>query len=180
MSGVTSEGGALAPAIGRVVASGEPHPWRAPGLLIPLVFVLVLVTAMAAPEWFTARQPDAVDVDAILLLPSRQHWFGTDDLGRDLFCRMIYGTSQSLAIGVGATALGCLGGIALGTAAALAPSLVRQFLVRLIDILLAFPDLLLALLVIAVLGRGPVNTLLAVGLAHMAGYARVVARRCSR
>lgn len=174
MSGVTSDGGALAPAIGRIVATGQSHPWRAPGLVIPLAFVLLLAAAMAAPEWFTARQPDAVDVDAILQLPSPEHWFGTDDLGRDLFCRVIYGTSQSLAIGVGATALGCLGGIALGTAAALAPSLVRQLLVRLIDILLAFPDLLLALLVIAVLGRGQVNTLLAVGLAHIAGYARVV------
>jgi peptide/nickel transport system permease protein len=115
-----------------------------------------------------------MDVDAILQQPSHEHWFGTDELGRDLFCRVIYGSSQSLAIGVGATAIGCLGGIALGTAAALAPSLLRKLLVRLIDILLAFPDLLLALLVIAVLGRGSVNTLLAVGLAHIAGYARVI------
>ena len=129
---------------------------------------------MCAPEWFTALAPDAVDTDAILLPPGPGHWFGTDELGRDLFCRVIYGTSQSLTIGVSATAIACLGGISLGTAAALAPALVRQFLVRLIDILLAFPELLLALLVIAVLGRGPVNTLLAVGLSHIAGYARLV------
>jgi peptide/nickel transport system permease protein len=159
---------------GRSVARPRRHPWRAPGLLLPLAFVLLLAAAMAAPEWFTARQPDGVDVDSILQAPGREHWFGTDELGRDLFCRVIYGTSQSLVIGVGATLIGCLGGIALGTAAALAPSLVRRVLVRLLDILLAFPDLLLALLVIAVLGRGPVNTLLAVGLAHVAGYARVI------
>jgi peptide/nickel transport system permease protein len=81
---------------------------------------------------------------------------------------------RSLTIGVGAMAIACLGGISLGTAASLAPSIMRGLLVRLIDILLAFPELLLALLVIAVLGRGPLNTLLAVGLSHIAGYARLV------
>jgi peptide/nickel transport system permease protein len=169
-----SSDSALPLASGRLVGARRRHPWRAPGLVLPLGFVLLLAAAMVAPRWFTAGQPDAVDVDALLQRPSHEHWFGTDDLGRDLFCRVIYGTSQSLAIGVGATAIGSLGGIALGTAAALAPSLLRKLLVRLIDVLLAFPDLLLALLVIAVLGRGPVNTLLAVGLAHIAGYARVV------
>jgi peptide/nickel transport system permease protein len=148
--------------------------WLAPGLLIPLAFVLMLVAATVAPQWFTALDPDAVDVEAILLPPGHDHWFGTDDLGRDLFCRVIHGASPSLTMGVGATAIACLGGVALGTAAALAPSPLRKLLVRVIDILLAFPDLLLALLVIAVLGRGPVNTLIAVGLSHIAGYARLV------
>jgi len=150
------------------------HPWRAPGLVLPLAFVLLLVVAVVLPQWFTARQPDAVDVDAVLRPPSLEFWFGTDELGRDLFCRMIYGTSQSLMIGIGAAAIACLGGIVLGTAAALAPAPLRMLLVRLLDILLAFPELLLALLVIAVLGRGPVNALLAVGMSHIAGYARLV------
>ena len=161
-------------AAARLASTSRRHPWRAPGLVLPLGFVLLLVVATLAPQWLTALPPDAVDVDAILRLPGKGHWFGTDELGRDLLCRMIYGTSPSLTIGVGATAIGCLGGIVLGTAAALAPSLVRKLLVRLIDILLAFPDLLLALLVIAVLGRGPVNTLIAVGLSHIAGYARLI------
>jgi peptide/nickel transport system permease protein len=158
----------------RLAATGHRHPWRAPGLLLPLTFVLLLVAAMCAPEWFTALAPDAVDVDAVLRPPGSDHWFGTDELGRDLFSRVIYGTSKSLTIGVGAMAIACLGGIILGTAAALAPWLPRKLLVRLIDILLAFPELLLALLVIAVLGRGPMNTLLAVGLSHVAGYTRLI------
>jgi peptide/nickel transport system permease protein len=157
-------------------AGGTPlrHPWQAPGFLLPLGFVLVLAAAMCAPEWFTSLPPDAVDANAVLLPPGANHWFGTDELGRDLFSRVIYGTSESLTIGIGAMAIACLGGISLGTAAALAPRLVRGLLVRMIDILLAFPELLLALLVIAVLGRGPVNTLIAVGLSHIAGYARLV------
>ncbi len=158
----------------RVAFKSRRHPWRAPGLLLPLAFVLLFVAAMAAPQWFTKLSPDAVDVDVILLPPGPSHWFGTDELGRDLFCRVIYGTSKSLMIGLGATAIACLGGIALGSAAALAPVLLRKLLLRLIDILLAFPDLLLALLVIAVLGRGLVNTLIAVGLSHIARYARLV------
>jgi len=158
----------------RIGGHDRRHPWRAPGLLLPLAFVLVLAAAMVAPEWFTALDPDAVDTDAILLPPGPGHWFGTDQLGRDLFCRVIYGTSQSLSIGIGATLIACLGGISLGTAAGLASPLPQRLLVRLIDILLAFPELLLALLVIAVLGRGPVNTLLAVGLSNIAGYARLM------
>jgi peptide/nickel transport system permease protein len=154
--------------------TGRRHPWRAPGLLLPLAVVVLLVAAMFVPEWFTALAPDAIDTDAILQPPGPGHWFGTDELGRDLYCRIVYGTSQSLTIGVGAMAIACLGGISLGTAASLAPPMMRAVLVRLIDILLAFPELLLALLVVAVLGRGPVNTLLAVGLSHIAGYARLV------
>lgn len=158
----------------RFLATGQRHPWRAPGLLLPLAFVLLLAAAIIAPQWFTGLVPDAVNTDAILQPPSPGHWFGTDELGRDLFSRVIYGTSESLMIGVGAMAIACFGGIFLGTAAALAPALVRRVLVRLIDILLALPELLLALLVIAVLGRGAVNTLVAVGLSHIASYARLI------
>ncbi|MPR07497.1 ABC transporter permease [Microvirga tunisiensis] len=153
---------------------GRRHPWRAPGLLLPAAFVLLLVAAASTPQWFTSLAPDTVDTDAILLPPGPGHWFGTDQLGRDVFTRVVYGTSQSLIIGIGATLIASLGGVSLGTAAALAPVAMRRVLVRLIDILLAFPELLLALLVIAVLGRGPVNTLLAVGLSSVAGYARLV------
>jgi peptide/nickel transport system permease protein len=143
-------------------------------LLVPLAFVLILALAVWAPQWFSHFDPEAVDPDAILMAPDATHWFGTDELGRDLFSRVIYGTSQSLTIGVGATLIASIGGIVLGTLAALAPRLIARPLLRLIDILLAFPEILLALLVIAVLGRGPTNTLLAVGLSSIAGYARLI------
>lgn len=170
MSGIELQAGTVR----RSAQGGRRHPWRAPGLLIPLAFVIVLALAVGAPHWFTALDPDAVDTGAILLAPDPGHWFGTDQLGRDVFTRVVHGTSQSLSIGIGATLVACAGGIVLGTAAALAPAAVSRPLVRVIDILLAFPELLLALLVIAVLGRGPLNTLLAVGLSSIAGYARLV------
>ncbi|MCL2892903.1 ABC transporter permease [Brenneria tiliae] len=150
------------------------NPWLAPGTLLPALIVALLVLAVFFPTLFTRYTPNDMDFAAVLQPPGPHHWFGTDQLGRDVFARVVHGTSLSLTIGVGATLLACTGGILLGTAAALAPRALRQLLVRLLDILLAFPDLLLALLAIAVLGRGPENTLLAVGLAGIAGYARLV------
>lgn len=153
---------------------GRRRPWLSFGLLVPLAFVIILALAVWAPHWFSHFDPEAVDPDAILMAPDTTHWFGTDELGRDLFSRVVYGTSQSLTIGVGATLIASIGGIVLGTIAALAPRVIARSLLRLIDILLAFPEILLALLVIAVLGRGPTNTLLAVGLSSVAGYARLI------
>ncbi len=153
---------------------GRRRPWLSSGLLVPLAFVIILALAVWAPQWFSHFDPEAVDPDAILIAPDSTHWFGTDELGRDLFSRVVYGTSQSLTIGVGATLIASIGGIVLGTIAALAPRVIARPLLRLIDILLAFPEILLALLVIAVLGRGPANTLLAVGLSSVAGYARLI------
>ncbi|EIY5122434.1 MULTISPECIES: ABC transporter permease [Klebsiella] len=150
------------------------NPWLAPGTSIPLLLVLLLVVAVFFPSLFTPYTPEQMDFSAILQPPDLRHWFGTDQLGRDVFTRVVYGTSLSLSIGVGATLIASAGGIVLGTLTGLAPRAVRQLLVRLLDIMLAFPDLLLALLAITVLGRGPENTLLAVGLAGIAGYARLV------
>ena len=150
------------------------NPWLAPGTSIPLLLVLLLVVAVFFPSLFTPYTPEQMDFSAILQPPDLRHWFGTDQLGRDVFTRVVYGTSLSLSIGVGATLIASAGGIVLGTLAGLAPRAVRQLLVRLLDIMLAFPDLLVALLAITVLGRGPENTLLAVGLAGIAGYARLV------
>jgi peptide/nickel transport system permease protein len=164
----------LRPLLAQRGGTGRRHPWVSPELLLPLAVILVLVAAVIAPQWFTPFAPDDINTVAILQPPGPGHWFGTDELGRDLLSRVIYGTSESLTIGIGAMAIAVVGGISLGVAAALAPRLLREPLLRLIDILLAFPELLLALLVIAVLGRGPTNTLLAVGLSHIAGYARLV------
>ncbi|GAB2735918.1 ABC transporter permease [Arthrobacter bambusae] len=155
-------------------SSGRVNPWLSPATLVPGFVVLLLVLAATAPHLFASYPPDQVDTSAVLQPPGTAHWFGTDQLGRDLFSRVVHGTAQSLVIGLGATLLAFLGGIAVGTAAGLAPRGLDRLLLRLVDILLAFPELLLALLVIAVLGRGPVNTLIAVGLAGIASYARLI------
>lgn len=141
---------------------------------LPLAFVTLLLLVVLAPHWFTHYLPDDMDMDAILQPPSLQHLFGTDALGRDLYSRVVYGSALSLSIGLGATVLATAGGIVLGLLTSLGPRWLRQPLVHLLDILLAFPELLLALLIVAVLGRGPSNTLLAVGLSGIASYARLL------
>jgi len=150
------------------------NPWLLPKTLIPAAVVLLLFLTVIFPQWFTPLKPDDMDMDAVLAAPTLHHLFGTDSLGRDVFARVVYGSALSLSIGLGATAIACAGGMALGLLTALAPMAIRRVLVRLLDILLAFPELLLALLVIAVLGRGPTNTLLAVGLSGIASYARLL------
>ncbi len=142
--------------------------------LLPAIAIVLLMLIALAPYWFTHELPDDMDMEAVLQPPSLNHWFGTDALGRDVYTRVIYGSALSLSIGVGATLIAGCGGIVLGVLASLSPRPIRFMVVRLLDILLAFPELLLALLVIAVLGRGPSNTLLAVGLSGIAGYARLL------
>ncbi|MBY5768549.1 ABC transporter permease [Rhizobium leguminosarum] len=153
---------------------GHATPSLTPQLLGPLAVVVLLAIAAWKPQWITAFDPEAVNPDIIFMPPDTIHWFGTDELGRDLFSRVVYGTSTSLGIGIGATVIAAAGGILLGTLAACAPNTIKLLLLRLIDILLAFPEILLALLVIAVFGRGPSNTMLAVGLSGIASYARLV------
>lgn len=150
------------------------NPWLSPATLLPAAVVALLALAVFFPTLFTHRAADEMDMEAVLQPPSLNHWFGTDTLGRDVYARVVLGTSLSLSIGVGAMLIACLGGVLFGALSALAPKPLRSLLVRLLDILLAFPDLLLALLAIAVLGRGPQNTMLAVGLAGIATYARLV------
>lgn len=149
-------------------------PWLSTATLLPAAIVFLLALAVFSPSLFTSRTADEMDMGAVFQSPNSTYWFGTDQLGRDIFSRIVHGTSLSLGIGVGAMLIACFGGVLFGTLSVLAPPRIRQVLVRLLDIMLAFPDLLLALLVIAVLGRGPENTMLAVGLAGIAGYARLI------
>ncbi len=144
-----------------------------PATLLLSLFLCLLILAIFFPQWFTHFRADDADFDAILQPPTFHHWFGTDQLGRDVYARVIYGTSLSFTIGLAATLLSVTGGLGLALAATLSPGVIRRPLVRVLDILQAFPELLLALLTIAILGRGPANTFLAVGLAGIAGYARL-------
>lgn len=158
----------------RIRAQWGRNPWLSVAMLLPTMVVPILLLAAVAPSLLAPIAPNTVDFLAPFQPPGVAHWFGTDQLGRDVYSRVVHGTAQSLFIGVGATLIACTGGVVLGTVTALAPRPLDRILVRLLDTLLAFPEILLALLVIAVLGRGPFNTSLAVGLAGIAGYARLV------
>ncbi|WP_052424541.1 ABC transporter permease [Streptomyces fulvoviolaceus] len=160
---------ALAQVAGRGARLGMP--------VAPALAALVLAlwaVAVAAPGLLVAADPDATDVVAALRPPGGAHPFGTDELGRDVLSRVVHGARLSLTIGFGATALGVAGGLLLGLLAASGGRRLDQLVMRVQDVLLAFPELLLALLVVTVVGSGTGNVLVAIGVAAVPTYARLV------
>ncbi|GAA4873572.1 ABC transporter permease [Saccharopolyspora cebuensis] len=136
--------------------------------------LLVMVLVVAFPDWFAPYPPERTDLRAVLEGPSAAHPLGTDQLGRDVLSRLVDGARLSVLIAAAATAVGVLGGALIGLLSAAAGTRVDSLLMRAVDVLLAFPELLLALLVVAVLGSGAVNTALAIGIAAIPNYARLV------
>lgn len=168
---------ALLPADG--VAPQGPAPTRArrraPRVTVLLaVAVLVIVIAWAVvPQLFTSQDPLAgVPADA-LQGPSAAHWFGTDPTGRDLFSRVVHGARYSLTGGVVAVAVGLVAGTAIGVIAGSIGTIVDEILMRVVDVLLSIPGLLLSLSVIILLGFGTTNAAIAVGVTSVAAFARL-------
>lgn len=145
------------------------------GLVLPLAVLALVLVALVAPSLLTAgADPLKVDVAQTLAAPSAAHPFGTDQNGRDILARVVYGARPSLTIGVAATALGLLIAIVLGLLAGLGGRLVDSAVGRLLEVLFAFPALLLALLLIAMFGAGATTLVIAVGVGNAPGYARMV------
>lgn len=143
-------------------------------LLIGAVAVLVLVAlAAAAPGVFATHDPLQADVRATLLPPSAEHLFGTDQSGRDVFSRVVHGAGRSVGIGLLATAIAVVLGLAIGSLSGVSPRAVDGLLMRINDVLMAFPEFLIALVVVAILGPGPVNVAIAVTLAAIPVYVRL-------
>lgn len=136
--------------------------------------LLLLALVLVAPGLFTGRDPDATDVTRTFQAPGMAHLLGTDQLGRDVFARLVHGTRISVAVAAAATVIGVGGGALLGLLAAAGGARVDALLMRVVDVLMAFPEILLALLVVAVLGGGTLNVALAIGLAGIPSYARLV------
>lgn len=141
------------------------------------VMLAVIALAALAPALLATHDPLLTDVRASLQPPSAAHWFGTDQSGRDVYSRVVFGTGRSVGIGLLATGLALLVGVTAGTLAAIAPRPVDAAAMRITDVLLAFPEFLLALLVVAVLGPGPVNVAVAVTLAALPVYVRLARAR---
>ena len=140
------------------------------GAVILLFFLLV---ALFGPM-FCTQDPLAQDLVHKYQQPSSAHWFGTDNLGRDTFTRMVYGARVSLSISFAGVMSGCLVGVLLGVCAGFFGGWVDTLVSRLIDILLAFPSLLLAITVVAILGSGTENTAIAIAIFSIPSIARMV------
>jgi len=138
------------------------------------VVTLIVLIAILAP----IVDPYNPRIDSNLLIsrqsPSLQHLFGTDRLGRDVFRRIMHGTRISLTVGFLVVLFTSLAGIALGLAAGYLGGVVDTIIMRLLDVLLAFPSILLAIAIVAVRGPGLTNTMIAVSIVGIPGSARVV------
>lgn len=145
-----------------------------PGTAISSLVVLFLLVAVIAPGLLTHRSPYAVNLEHTLLPPSISHPFGTDDAGRDLYTRVIYGARESLGIGLGATSLAMGIAILFGFTGAIAGGAVDAAIARVLEVAFAFPVMLLALLLIAIRGPSVSTEIVAVGIGSAPGYARMV------
>jgi peptide/nickel transport system permease protein len=138
-----------------------------------VLIVFLIITAISAP-WLAPYPPNNINMAQTLAKPSAEHWLGTDNLGRDVLSRLIYGARTSLIIAVGATALSVVLGETLGLIAAYFGRIVFQIIMRIIDALMAVPMLLVALIMASLLGGGVKNVILALGIGMLSVHARMM------
>ena len=162
-------------AASRVTAPGRLAGVRVPPTVILSFAVVALVIAWSlAPGLFTSQDP-VIGIPAQKLLgPSTAHWFGTDHLGRDLYTRIVYGTASSVTSALIAVAIGLLAGGLIGLLAGFLGGWADIVLARLVDILLAIPSFLLAIVIVTALGFDTINTAIATGVSAVAVFARVM------
>lgn len=146
---------------------------RAPVAIGTIILLLLLSLALLAPL-LAPYSPTEQNLEMDLLAPSREHLFGTDKLGRDIFSRVLYGARISLLVGVSTVAVSSLIGLLLGSVSGYMGGRTDNLLMRLVDVLLAFPGILLAIAFTAVLGPGLNHVILALCLIGWTGYARLV------
>lgn len=144
------------------------------GVAVAMVFLVLVALAAVFPAALSKTDPLYADPIAAFRAPSWSHWLGTDQLGRDVYSRVIHGAGHSLLIGVSAIVLAVIVGGIVGVAAGLSRGLVDEVLSRFLDVISSFPDLLLALLLISFTGPGTWNLVFALGAASVPRFARVV------
>jgi peptide/nickel transport system permease protein len=157
------------------IAFLRQQPLGAAGLVVIVLMILAAVFA----KWVAPYDPLTVDYGDILARPSWQHWLGTDNFGRDVFSRIIHGAQTALSVGFLASILGSTLGALIGVASAYFGGRIDMLVQRLMDVLLSFPIIVLALAVAAILGKNvvlgvDVNLVLAIGLPMVPKVARVV------
>jgi peptide/nickel transport system permease protein len=171
---VTPGAGAPAPAASRGLAIPDWVRGMRPGVALASLLVAFFVVAMIVPSLLANGDPNQVNLNSVLQSPSWEHIMGTDQSGRDLYTRIIYGARESLLIGLGATAVAMGLAIVLGVIAGLGNKWVDGLINRGLEVMFAFPVLLLALLFVAVFGPSVATEILAVGIGSAPGYARMV------
>lgn len=142
------------------------------GIFALVICLLFVVTAVTAP-WIAPYPPAEVSYTSLLQSPSAMHWFGTDELGRDVLSRTVHGARISLIIGLSSMIIAALIGTTLGVIAGFVGGWLDEILMRLVDALMALPFLVLAIVIAAVLGSSLQNTVLAISIVSVPAFARI-------
>jgi len=150
------------------------HLLRNRGAVIGLVIIGTFVFASLAAPLLATHSPTSTSLVTRLQPASNTHWLGTDELGRDLYSRMLYGGRISLNIGIISVLIGSLIGVPIGAISGYYGGKLDIITQRFIDIMIAFPGILLAIVVVTVLGVGVQNVMIATGIASVPIYARLV------
>lgn len=139
-----------------------------------LIVIVLLILCALFPQVIVPYSYDKQNLKEHFLAPSAEHLFGTDDFGRDIFSRIVYGARISLSIGFASVSFSCVIGILLGAISGYYGDVIDNLMMRLIDIVLAIPNILLAMSIVAALGTGFRNLIIAIGVSAIPGYARIV------
>jgi len=144
-------------------------PLQAIAALLLVVFALLIV----APGWIAPQSPLAIDPGRALLPPSAAHWFGTDDVGRDVFARVVHATRITLGLVAGALLIAALIGGALGLVAGYAGGAIDLVAGRLVDVVLTFPPIIAGVVITGILGPGAGNLVLALAIVYLPLFFRI-------
>ena len=145
--------------------------------VIALCFIIFLIFLAFFGDIIAPYKINEYDYSAILQGPSLRHFFGTDEFGRDLFSRILSGTKISLAVGFGAVTVGAVCGTILGLLAGYYGGIIDSIIMRICDVLFAFPGIILAIAIVAILGSGMTNVVIAVAVFSTPTFARLVRSR---
>ncbi|WP_457099172.1 ABC transporter permease [Microbacterium sp. P5_E9] len=145
---------------------------RRPGVILAVGIVVFALLTAIAPQLFATYDPTATAPADRLLPPSLSHWFGTDEIGRDLYSRVVHGSTLTIAATALAIAIALTAGLTLGILSGFAGGAVDSVTMRVVDVFLAIPGLLLALAIVTALGFGTLPVAIAVGVGIIPGFAR--------
>ncbi|MCX4870388.1 ABC transporter permease [Streptomyces sp. NBC_00257] len=149
-------------------------PLRSPGATLSVLVLLLVLGWAVVPEWFTGRSPLTGTPGERFQPPSTEHLFGTDQLGRDIYARVVHGASLSLRATVAALLIALVGGVVLGLVAGFFGRWADAVIMRIVEIMLSVPPVLLSLTIVTALGFGTGQVAIAIGVTSVAAFARVM------